>query len=485
MGDEGDAVADQQPVVGSGAAGKADMEASLAALKAGYERERYPSADVRMDRLQRLWSALDRFAEPLCAALGDDFGYRSPRQSYFADVATTGKAIRLARKGVRRWMKPERRRADLPFSLFGGQARVHYQPLGVVGVLSPWNVPVNLTLSPLAGALAAGNRALVKPSEHTPRTSAVMVEMLADAFGPDEVATVTGDAETGRLFSALPLDHLVFTGGTAIARHIMRAAAENLTPLTLELGGKSPVVVGAGARLDLAAARIVFGKVFNAGQVCLAPDYVLVREDQCEALITALQREVQRTLPDGAASPDYVAVINARQRERIAAYLAECREAGVRMWSADAGDEARVPITLIVDPPEHLRVSREEIFGPLLVVRTYRRFDDALAYINDRPRALALYYFGNDAEERRRVLEETSSGGVTLNDVIMHYTFDDLPFGGVGPSGMGAYHGFDGFRQFSNARAVYRQTGVDLGRIIRPPYGRTFDRFSRFLMTRG
>jgi len=461
------------------------METKLAALKAGYERERYPCAAVRMDRLQRLWSVLDRFADPLCEALNDDFGYRSSRQSYFADVATTGKAIRLARKGVNRWMRPERRRADVPFSLFGGRARVHYQPLGVVGILSPWNVPVNLTLSPLAGAIAAGNRALIKPSEHTPRTSAVMVQMLAEAFGEDEVATVTGDAETGRLFSALPLDHLVFTGGTAIARHIMRAAADNLTPLTLELGGKSPVIVGSGARIESAAARIVFGKVFNAGQVCLAPDYVLVREDQCEALVAALQREVWRSLPEGAASADYVAVIDERQRERIAAYLSECREAGVRMWSDETGDAARVPVTLIVDPPEHLRVSREEIFGPLLVIRSYRQFDDALAYVNDRPRALALYYFGRDAEERRRLLEETSSGGVTLNDVIMHYTFDDLPFGGVGPSGMGAYHGFDGFRQFSNARAVYRQAGVDLGRMIRPPYGRLFDRFSRFLMTHG
>lgn len=478
-------MADQQAVVDESAAGQAEMDARLAALRSGYEAERYPSAAVRMDRLSRLWSALDRHADRLCEALSEDFGYRSPRQSYFADVATTGKAIRLARKGVRRWMRPERRRADFPFSLFGGRCRVHYQPLGVVGILSPWNIPVNLTLTPLAGVLAAGNRALVKPSEHTPHASAVMVELLDGAFDRTEVATVTGDAAAGQYFSALPLDHLVFTGGTAIARHIMRAAADNLTPLTLELGGKSPVIIGTGADLDRAAACIAFGKVFNAGQVCLAPDYALVPEDARDALVAALQREVRRMLPDGAASGDYVAVINQRQRERIGAYLDECRQAGVDTRSDGAHDGARVPVTLIIDPPDHLRVSREEIFGPLLIIRTYRRFDDALAHVNARPRALALYFFGRDAGERRRVLEETTSGGVTLDDVIMHYTFDDLPFGGVGPSGMGAYHGFDGFRQFSNARAVYRQTRVDLGRVIRPPYGPVFDRFSRFLMTRG
>ena len=461
------------------------LQRSLDALRAGYESERYPDAAVRLERLQRLWSALDAHAERLCDALNSDFGYRSKRQSYFTDIATTGKSIRLTRKGVKRWMKAEKRKVDFPFSLLGARARVQYQPLGVVGIVSPWNVPVNLTLTPLAGVLGAGNRAMIKPSEHTPATSEVMVELIASAFNPDEVTSVTGGADIGQRFSALPFDHLVFTGGTSIARHIMRAAADNLTPLTLELGGKSPVLVGQDANLALAAKRTVFGKVFNAGQVCLAPDYVLVHERQREALVEEIQNEIRRSLPDGAMSEDFVAVINQRQSDRIHAYLKEAREAGARIWSADEGQGRRVPITLIIDPPDDLRVCQEEIFGPLLVVRSYAHFDEAVAYVNARPRPLALYYFGHNPVEREQVLKDTLSGGVTVNDVVMHYTFDDLPFGGVGPSGMGAYHGFDGFRQFSHARAVYEQTGFDLGRIIRPPYGRAFELFSRHVMTRG
>ncbi|RZO85679.1 MAG: coniferyl aldehyde dehydrogenase [Oceanococcus sp.] len=477
--------AESQAVAERGHSAPDDLSRKLAVLRDAYEAERYPDIEVRKDRLQRLWSALDRHAQRLCEALNSDFGHRSPKQSYFTDIATTGKSIRLTRKGLARWMKPEKRKVDFPFSVLGASARVEYQPLGVVGILSPWNVPVNLTLTPLAGVLGAGNRAMIKPSEHTPATSQVMVELIASAFSDDEVTTVTGGADIGQRFSALAFDHLVFTGGTAIARHIMRVAADNLTPLTLELGGKSPVLVGEDADLNLAAKRTVFGKVFNAGQVCLAPDYVLVHERQREALVSAIQAEIQATLPEGAMSDDYVAVINERQSDRIKAYLDEARAAGARVWSADAGQGRRIPITLIVDPPEDLRVCHEEIFGPLLVVRSYAQFAQALDYINARPRPLALYYFGNNATQRRQVIQDTVSGGVTINDVVMHYTFDDLPFGGVGPSGMGAYHGFDGFRQFSHARAVYHQTRFDLGRIIRPPYGRAFELFSRHVMTRG
>jgi coniferyl-aldehyde dehydrogenase len=461
------------------------LEDAFRSLRSGYAQERYPGLKVRRDRLDRLWNALDAYADRLCEALNSDFGYRSHRQSYFADVATTGKFIRLTRRGVGRWMKPERRKVELLFRLFGARARVIHQPLGVVGILSPWNVPVNLTLTPLAGVLAAGNRALVKPSEHTPQTAAVMQEMLTAAFAADEVGVVTGGVEAGRAFSRLPLDHLVFTGGESIARAIMRDAAEQLTPLTLELGGKSPVIVGKNADLGMAAKRIVFGKVFNAGQVCLAPDYVFVHCSQSEALIGLLQAQVGQSLPEGAASADFVSMINARHGDRIRRYVDEAREAGVTVVGEPAAAGNRVPITLIVDPPDRLAVSREEIFGPILVVRSYETLDEVLDYINARPRPLALYYFGRDAAEQDRVIAQTASGGVTVNDVVMHYTIDDLPFGGVGASGMGAYHGYDGFRQFSHARAVYKQAGIDLGRVIRPPYGKLFDRFCRFTMRYG
>ena len=318
------------------------LRAAFETLSAGFAAERYPALEVRRDRLDRLWDALDRYADRLCDALGSDFGYRSPRQSYFADVATTGKFIRLTRRGVRRWMKPERRSVEFLFALFGASARVEYQPLGVVGILSPWNIPVNLTLTPLAGVLAAGNRALVKPSEHTPATAEVMSEMLRSAFAPDEVGVVTGGVETGRAFSRLPLDHLVFTGGEAIARHIMRDAADNLTPLTLELGGKSPVIVGRSADLDLAVRRIAFGKVFNAGQVCLAPDYVFVHRGDIERFVQSMQAELARTLPAGADDPDFVSVINDRQGDRIRRYIGEAEAAGVRvLCAAKPGSDGR------------------------------------------------------------------------------------------------------------------------------------------------
>ncbi len=464
-----------------------ELRAAFDRLREGYAREPYPTLKKRRDRLERLWNALDTFSSRLCEALSSDFGYRSPRQSYFADIATTGKSILLAKRGVARWMKPERRRVELLFRVFGASAKVRYQPLGVVGVLSPWNVPVNLTLTPLAGVIAAGNRALVKPSEHTPSTSAVMKEMLDSAFSEDEVGVVTGGIEVGSAFSRLPFDHLVFTGGEAIAKHIMRDAADHLTPLTLELGGKSPVVVGTGANLALAAKRIIFGKVFNAGQVCLAPDYVFVHESEAERLVQLLHSEVQRTLPGGAADADFVSVINARQGERIRRYIAQAREAGVPIIgeALPEGADNRIPITMIVDPPDHLAVSHEEIFGPILVIRRYTALREALAYINARPRPLALYFFGNDPREQAQVLERTASGGVTINDVVMHYTVDDLPFGGIGASGMGAYHGADGFKRFSHARAIYKQAAIDLGRVIRPPYGKLFDHFSRYTMRGG
>lgn len=472
---------------GAGAATTDTLAHCYQLLREGYEAERYPSAKVRRDRLRRLWFALDQYADRFCEALNQDFGYRSARQSYFTDIATTGKSIRLARQGVRRWMRDERRHVEWMFALLGARARVVYQPLGVVGVVSPWNVPVNLTLTPLAGVLAAGNRALVKPSEHTPQTSALMAEMLASAFAPDEVGVVNGGVEIGRAFSRLPLDHIIFTGGEGIAKAIMRDAADNLTPLTLELGGKSPVIIGRGADLGLAAKRIVFGKVFNAGQVCLAPDYLLVPRERRDELVDLLRNEIRHSLPGGATDDNYVSVINDRQADRIRRYLSEAEAAGVPAL-ADAGGRAagnRIPITLLVDPPERLAVCREEIFGPILVIRAYDDFAEAIDYINSKPRPLALYYFGSDRAEQHAVIRDTHSGGVTFNDVVMHYTVDALPFGGIGASGMGAYHGIDGFRRFSHARAVYRQSRFDVARIIRPPYGRLYDGFSRFTMKWG
>ncbi len=474
-------------VVGTGSG----LAGLLQTQRAAHAADPFPTAEQRIDRLRRLLAALESHEQRIVEALNADFGYRSPHQTWFAEVVTTAKPLRLAIAQLRRWMRPERRSPGLPFNLLGARAEVHYQPLGVVGVISPWNVPVNLAVAPLAGVLAAGNRVMMKPSEATPATAELLRQMIASAFDSAELVVATGGVEVGREFSALPFDHLLYTGGEAVAKHIMRAASDHLTPLTLELGGKSPTLIGEGADLQMAARRIAFGKVFNAGQVCLAPDYVLVPNARKRELVDALIEAFKGMLPEASGSRDFVAAINARHADRLRGYVREARASGAEVieleWTGRSSvpGAIMVPLTLLVEPSPTLAVMREEIFGPLLPIVGYDRFEDALALINAKDRPLALYYFGDDRSQIRQVLTRTVSGGVTLNDVIMHYTMDDLPFGGVGASGMGAYHGRDGFRRFSHARAVYAQSRFDIGGMLRPPYGPRFERIARVLQKHG
>lgn len=446
---------------------------------------RAADAALREDRLDRLIDILVRREADICDALMSDYGYRSKDQTRFAEIVTSYKPLKIARRNLRKWMKVERRSAGFPFNMAGGRAEVHYQPLGTVGIISPWNFPVNLTVTPLGGILAAGNRAMIKPSELTPATSQVMKDMFAENFAAEEISVITGGADVGRDFSALPFDHLLYTGGAAVARHIMKAAAENLVPLTLELGGKSPVIIGEGAKLPLAARRILFGKTFNAGQICLAPDYVFVPEQQLADFLAQMKSAARETMPAERGSADYVSVVNDRHADRIRGYVKEAREQGaeiLELGPVSGGNDNIIPVTLVINPPEGCAIAREEIFGPLLVIRTYQDFDEVLSHINTNAKPLALYFFGKNGPQQRRIFEETSSGGVTVNDVIMHYTIDDLPFGGVGASGMGAYHGFDGFRQFSHARAVYHQSPLDIAGMLRPPYGAAFKKMTALLM---
>ena len=447
-----------------------------------------PSAAVRRDRLKRLVNLLETHASRIEDALMSDFGYRAREQTYFVEVMTTAKPIRNAIRQVEKWMRPERRSAGFPFNVAGARAEVQYQPLGVVGCISPWNFPINLTFSPLAGILAAGNRAMVKPSELTPASAALLAEMIGANFDRSEVAVIEGGVEVARQFVELPFDHLIYTGGEAVAKSIMRAAADNLVPLTLELGGKSPVIIGEGASMSHAATRIMFGKTFNAGQICLAPDHVFVKRSELPALVDALREATGTMLPEARAGQDFVSVVNDRHAERLRGYVDEARQLGAEVISFDhlgqvpEGDGGNiVPITLLIDPPASSRVMGEEVFGPVLPVIPYDDIDDAIAAIRRGPKPLAIYFFGKDSQEVRAVLDNTRSGGVTINDVIMHYTVEDLPFGGVGASGYGAYHGKSGFRQFSHARAVYRQSPFDLGKALRPPYGKAFETMSRFL----
>ncbi|MGE3142417.1 MAG: coniferyl aldehyde dehydrogenase [Hyphomonadaceae bacterium] len=465
-------------------AGAAPAAALLAAQKAAHERDGPPGAAVRRERLERCVALLSLHKEDIVAALGADFGARSADMSRLTDIAAAIAPLKFARAKLEGWMRPERRQVEAPLGLIGAKAEVRFQPKGVVGIISPWNFPVQLTFAPLAGVLAAGNRCLIKPSELTPATGALLAQLFSLFFKPEEAAVVTGGPEIGAAFAALPFDHLVFTGSGAVAKHVMRAAAENLTPLTLELGGKSPVILSRTADLEKAAARIMAGKTMNAGQICLAPDYLLAPSALCEAFVAAAGAAVAKMYPKLKNNPDYASLIDHRHYERVRALLADARAKGARIIELNPLKEDfsqqehwKIPPALVLDVTDDMRIMQEEIFGPLLPVKTYGALDEALAAVNARPRPLAVYYFGNDRAEMEAILAGTVSGGVAVNDVVFHASVEDLPFGGVGASGMGAYHGRDGFLEFSHKKAVFTQTPHELTALLRPPYGEMFRKF--------
>ena len=464
-----------------------DMNTVLLTQKAAHLRDGAPSAEQRIDRLNRCIGLLVDHQSEIEDALNADFGSRSREATAFTDVAASIGPLKHARDSLKQWMKPEKRKTSPAIlGLFGAKAQLRYQPKGVVGVISPWNFPVNLTFAPLAGVLAAGNRAMIKPSEFTPATSELMARMFGSVFSPEEIAVITGGPDVGQAFAGLAFDHLIFTGATAIARHVMRAAAENLTPLTLELGGKSPVILGRSADIKTAAARIMNGKTLNAGQICLAPDYVLAPADKLESFIGEATGAVKKMFPTIRDNPDYTAIVAQRHYDRLVGYVEDARAKGARIVEIKPDDEdlsqqehRKIAPTLIIDPTDDMKVMQEEIFGPLLPIKTYSTLAEAVAYVNAHDRPLGLYYFGDDAAEQESVLASTTSGGVTVNDVIFHIAQEDLPFGGVGPSGMGSYHGFDGFKEFSHAKSVYNQLKKDLPQLaaMRPPYGPAFRKF--------
>lgn len=436
---------------------------------------------LRKDRLRRAIALVSDNAERFCDALSEDFGHRSREQSLITDIAASVAPLAHARRHLERWAKPERKPVMFPLGLLGAKARVEYQPKGVVGVVAPWNFPVNLVLSPLAGVFAAGNRAMVKASEFTPSVAALFEELRPRYFDEAELAFVSGGPDVGKAFAALPFDHLLFTGATGIGRHILHAAADNLVPVTLELGGKSPVILGRSAEVGRATERVAMGKMLNAGQICLAPDYMLVPEEKEAEVVAGLTRAASAMYPTLLANADYTAVINDRHHQRLTEWIEDARAKGAEVVTVNpagedfAGSNARkMPLHIVRDPTDDMKVMQEEIFGPILPVRRYETIDAAIAEVNARDRPLALYYFGNDGAERRRVMERTVSGGVTLNDVIFHVSQEELPFGGIGPSGMGAYHGEAGFRTFSHARSVYVQPRIDVARLagMKPPYGK-------------
>jgi coniferyl-aldehyde dehydrogenase len=465
------------------------VRAVLARQQAASLVEGPPSAQLRIERINRVISLLVDNQKDLCEALASDFTWRSHDQSLLADVLLPVRGLEYARKHVRRWMRPERRRAELGGGWLGAKAAIHYQPLGTIGIISPWNFPIAIALGPLAEALAAGNRAMIIFSDQSPATANLLIDLLADTFDELEVAAFMGGAELGAAFSSMPLDHLVFTGSPRVGRLVMRAAAENLTPLTLELGGKSPTIIGRGADLDNAARRIWGGKGVSSGQACIAPDYVLVHEDDRERLLTSMQLELQRMFPTLLNNPDYTAMATPGQYQRMQRCVRDAREQGVRIIEVNpAGEDLshsrKVAPTLLVDPPDTTLAMQEEVFGPLLPIRSYQTLDEVLDYINARPRPLALYYFGDDRAEAKRVLERTHSGGACINEVMQHLFQADLPFGGCGNSGFGRYRGGYGFRAFSLQRSVFTPPRFDVMAMVRPPHGPLFRRLIGFLLKR-
>jgi len=459
---------------------------TLARLRAA-QAARVPSRAQRRDDLQRLRAAFKAGLPAMCEAISADFGHRSGHETLLSDGMTVLREIDDMLRHLRRWMRP--RRAPLDWLFLPGRSQIRVQPLGVVGVISPWNYPVNLALMPLATAIAAGNHVYLKPSEHTPRTSQWLADLLASVFPDTRVAVALGGADVAGAFAALPFDHLFFTGSTSVGRKVMAAAAPNLTPVTLELGGKSPCIIAPGYPLATAAARIAAGKWLNAGQTCIAPDYLLVQDGEREALVAALQAEVGGRYARIDGNPDYTSIVNEAQYRRLRGYLDEARALGCRIVElapadpARAETERRIPPTLVIDPPDDSRLMREEIFGPILPIRTVANVDAAIAYINARDRPLALYHFDHDRRRIEHVLEATVAGGVCINDTVLHIAQDGLPFGGVGASGMGHYHGLHGFLTFSKQKPVFRQARLSAMAFFKPPYGR-FASFLVKLLTR-
>ena len=456
--------------------------------KDAFRKNPMPTLEQRKDHLKTLKSILLKNQDRFIAAINKDFSSRSEDETLLAEIMPAIQGINYALKNLSKWMKPSKRHVSLVFQ--PASNRVNYQPLGVVGVIVPWNYPLFLAVGPLTGALAAGNRVMIKMSEYTPETSQLFKEIIESVFPENLVSVTTGDADVAIEFSKKPWGHLLFTGSTAVGRHVMRAAAENLTPVTLELGGKSPAIISADVPMSDAAERIAFGKAFNVGQTCVAPDYVLCPSDRVEQFVESFKARFATMYPTLKENNDFSSIIDERQRERLKHYLDDAINKGATVIEVNPANEdfkngtRKLPIHLVLNANDKMLVMQEEIFGPILPVIAYNQIDEAIDYINERPHPLALYYFGYDKNAQEHILEHTHSGGVCINDTLMHVAQDDMPFGGVGTSGMGHYHGEEGFRTFSNAKGVFAKQRINSGKAIHPPHGTVLHKASYSLLIR-
>lgn len=460
-----------------------NLNALVALQRNAFRAEGEVTYATRIDRLKRLKALIVDNKREFATTTKREFnGARSYEFSLFSEFASKVEAIDYSIKHLKQWMKPEKRKTNKPMNLLGGKGQVRYFPKGVVGIISPWNLPFGLTVAPLTSALAAGNRALLKPSEYVPDTAALFADVVPKYFSTEEVAVVTGGAQTSQHFAELPFDHLLFTGSTRVGSKVMQSASKNLVPVTLELGGKSPVIIGRSAKLDLAGTRLTFAKLLNGGQLCLSPDYALVPNELEEQLVSRVKHEVESMYPNITENSDYAGVFNERHFARLQNYIDDAVAKGAKLTIVGANetrvskDNYRMPLHILQNVNENMQVMHEEIFGPILPIMTYADITEVPDQIEPRRNPLAMYYFGKDKGEQEYLLSHVQSGGVCINDITLHYVQEDLPFGGFGASGMGAYHGPEGFRNMSHSRAIYSQTMIDVLPIIgaRPPFGEKF-----------
>jgi coniferyl-aldehyde dehydrogenase len=476
-----------RPRSSHGPAPGAELATLFEAQREAFRKNPYPSYAERVETLETLEAMVKKYRRRAEEALAEDFRTHPPQLTALCEVLVTVERARFARANLKRWMKPQARSTRR--LLYGlSQAYVMYQPKGVVGNMSPWNFPFDLSVGPLVDILAAGNRAILKPSELAPASAALLEEMVSETFDRDQVAVVTGGVELARAFAATPWDHLLYTGGPAVGKLVMKAASENLTPVTLELGGKCPALVDADSVTPETIASILAVKVIKNGQMCLTVDYVLVPEDRVEAFVSLAQDAMARMAPSYATNPQITGIIDERNLDRLLSYLDDARRKGGRVVALGGGDlsvnraDRKLPLSLVLDPGEDMEVMQNELFGPILPVVTYRSWDEATAYVNARARPLALYVYTKSRKRADEVLRRTVSGGACVNSAAVHVTVPSLPFGGNGYSGMGSHHGFEGFLTFSHQKAVFRPGLGFVPSIMYPPYGRTMERVLDWLL---
>jgi len=463
------------------------MTEKLTRLKKPFLESFNPSAALRKDRINRIIKLIEENSDDIHSSLSKDFGSRHEQISQLTDTLATISHAKHVLKKLDTWIKPEKRKARFPLNLLGSSAHVHFQPFGVVGIIAPWNFPISLSLGPLIEVFAAGNNAMMKLSEFVPITSKLLEELVNKYFSEDEIVVINGGVETSSNFTSLPFDHLLYTGSTAVAKKVCSAVAANLVPVTLELGGKSPIVIGDKADIKKSTQQIMTGKTVNAGQICIAPDYTFVAESKVDEFVNSAREFIQKSFPTIKNNPDYTSIIHLNHYERLNSMVEDARNKGADIIELNPANEDfsqqehhKIPPTLILNPTEDMDVMKEEIFGPLMPIKTYKNFSEVIKYINLKPKALAIYYFGNNNNEIEKIINDTSSGQAVFNEWGFQYAYDDLPFGGVGPSGSGSYHGREGFKNFSHNRAVLKgQKILNLWSLVGAPFTEKTDKAAK------